>query len=98
MKKIFLIALIIGLFVSVAGAAPFLVCDPQENVDSYIVIIDGQNSETQYPLHYDLQELQRGNHTVEVKAKNIWGESESSKIIFWSGAPDAPTNLRIVVE
>lgn len=64
---------------SIALGSPFLVCDPAEHVDSYIVEIDGVAFPTESPLHYDLSGLSVGEHFIKVKAVNdLWGPSDYS--------------------
>ena len=99
LKKILLVLCCSLLFAALATAAPFLVCDPQTNVTSYMITLDGSEAQ-EVPaqdlgdnttrLHYDLAGLLDGNHTGTVASKNVWGESEPvpfCTVIFYSMPP-----------
>ena len=86
-----------------AHAAPFLVCDPQENVTSYAVTMDdttvtvlaqdlGDNTGR---LYYDLDGIENGSHNCTVKAKNMWGESANTPFSFSKIQPESPSVLDI---
>jgi len=102
---IFLLAFCIFMAGS-AFAAPYLVCDPQTNVTSYIVTLDG--TETEVPaqdlgngtvrLHFDLASVTEGEHHVEVRAKNIWGVSDPVPFDFTKTLPALPSGFSISTE
>ena len=92
MKK--LLILIIMLLATPVFAAPYLVCDEDASVDSYLVSMDsGSDIETPAPLHFDLDGIDVGNHHIEVKAKNLWGVSSPSPLDFSKQLPGSPSGL-----
>lgn len=99
MKRIFLALGILLLWSSVVWANPFLVCDPQIDVDEYIVTFDGvpetilYNESGGVVILKDLVGIATGSHNVDVKAKNIWGESVSVPFGFVKSLPGAPTGI-----
>ena len=94
MKKL-LLALAIVLYPCLATGAPFLVCDEDPNVDSYLVSLNGAPEvEVPAPLHFDLDGIAEGSHNVEVKAKNVWGVSSASPFDFVKSLPSV-TNIRL---
>lgn len=105
MKRLFS-ALVVGailLFATMVCAAPFLVCDPQNDATSYIVIINGIEEEVQYNedgpdgsvLLKDLGSTPDGNYTVAVKAKNIWGQSIAVPFDFVKALPGVPSGVAL---
>ena len=107
MKKLFLAVLCSAvLCVSLAVAGPFLVCDPQKNVTSYIVVLDGEAQEVVAQdmgdnttrLHFDLAEVSEGSHNATVAAKNIWGESEPVPFFFESAVPGSACVLGLTAQ
>jgi hypothetical protein len=108
MKKI-IVPIIAALFLIAGSAAagPFLVCDPQPGpgqpggVENYIVILDGTPyvstpedlGDGTVRLHYDLAGIAVGDHNVEVKAENKWGESAPVPFAFTKQLPPSPTNI-----
>ena len=84
--------------VSILLLAPFLVCDPDPAVTEYLVNLNGQGwVSTPAPLHYDLSDVNAGAHTIEVKAKNEWGQSVSVPFDFTKILPSV-SNIRIATE
>ena len=99
--------IILGLaFWSIAQAAPFLVCDPQENVTSYIVTMNGVTEESLAQdmgnnttrLHYDLEGITSGAYDCNVTAKNMWGASAPVPFSFKKILPGCPSVLDISVQ
>ena len=89
------------MLVGLAQAEPFLVCDPQENVDSYVLSVNGgEEVQTPYPLHYDLGplNLSDGNNSLIVRAKNVWGESASVPFDFTKGLSGSPQGVGLSSE
>ena len=107
MKKL-LVGLILAvslIFASTVWANPFLVCDPQPDTDEFVVVIDGVQTIVPYQetviggdtvvVLADLAGIEDGNHTVSVKAKNIWGESSPSPFLFSKILPSVPGQIDI---
>jgi len=88
---------------SISHADPYLICDPQTNVTHYVVTMDGDTStlpafdlaDGTVMLKYDLAVILPGPHNVEVKSKNVWGESTSVPFDFTKALPAAPDRLCI---
>ena len=78
-----ILAVLFGLAI-VAHAAPFLVCDPSTDAESYVLILnDGAEIETPAPLHYDLSSLSPGTHVVKAYAvKGVWRSEASVPLEF----------------
>lgn len=104
LKKILLMLCCSLLFVSLAIAAPFLVCDPQTKATSYMISLDGSEpqevpaqdmGDNTTRVHYDLADLLDGNHTGTVAAKNMWGESGPVPFGFNKTVPDLPSVLTL---
>jgi len=94
MKK--LIVLFILVMAGIVSASPFLVCDVDPAATSYIIVMDsGDEIETPAPLHYDLVGINNGTHVVEVRAKNLWGESSSVPFEFTKELPGSPSNIEL---
>ncbi|OYT14772.1 MAG: hypothetical protein B7C24_16610 [Bacteroidetes bacterium 4572_77] len=91
MKKFILAALFICIC-STVSAQPFLVCDPQPNVDSYkLVLNDGSEIETPAPLHYDLSGLEPGQYVVTAKAiQGVWASLPSVPLDFTKPSLSTP--------
>lgn len=104
LKKILIVLCCSILLASMAVAAPFLVCDPQTDVTSYVLSLDGSEpwevpaqdmGDNTTRLHYDLVGLLDGNHTGTVAAKNVWGESEPVPFGFRKTVPESPSALTL---
>ena len=108
MKKfiITILALAIMLMASTAWAAPFLVCDCQDDVEQYVLVFDGGTpiivdavstdcTGTQKRLSFDVAPLALadGNHSIEGRAKNIWGESTVTPFDFNKAVPSSGTGI-----
>ena len=88
------------LTVSTAWAAPFLVCDCQDDVTQYEIVFDGGTpiisdavsadcTGDQKRLNLDVGPLNLtdGQHTLEGKARNLWGESTTTPFDFNKAVP-----------
>lgn len=103
---VFIFAFLFAVSVTMAG--PFLTCDPpseSDGVTHYIVTIDTEGPVTvpidqgRGTLFYDLAGISDGNHTVIVKAKNLWTESEpSAPFPFARSSPSSASGLAIISE
>jgi hypothetical protein len=103
MKRLILAFCLVLLSFAVAFGNPFLVCDPQTDVDEYVVTIDGVTttepyqevvfSDGTYAVIKDLDGIPDGTHNVSVKAKNMWGESVSVPFVFSSVKPSSPSGI-----
>jgi hypothetical protein len=90
--------IIIGLlsYNTLAIAAPFLVCDPQEGVETYEVYQNGGliagniPSQADGSLKYDMAEITPGSYEFNAKACSVWGCSELSADPTQSPAPSQP--------
>ena len=101
MKKLLIILGIVFLCYGVAFGNPFLVCDPvpADTVTHYLVKIDGAsaitvaaygNSDGTVMMHYDCVDFSNGNHSLEIAAVNIWGESTYVPFSFLKQVPAIP--------
>lgn len=102
MKKTLLVIAFM-LLSSAAFAAPFIVCDPQEEVIgyditglpggtvSYIAQADGS-------LKYDLAAVPNGTYELTVAACNMWGCSSTVPFVFTKQLPSAPAGLRLLAK
>ena len=105
MRKLLSLMVIVSilLMASIAGAAPFLVCDvpdPAEQVIAYIVYQDGveiatPTAETDGSLKMDLQAVVPGVYTWTVKAVNVWGVSGDSNPYISPSGVTAPQSTRM---
>ncbi len=97
-----LVVLTVILWASSVLAQPFLVSDPtSEPVAEYVVTLDGV--ETISPaqdlgngmvkLHHDMAGITDGPHTMEVKARNIWGDSLPAPFAFTKTLPLVPVGI-----
>lgn len=101
MRKVIIGVLAILLLSAPVWAAPFLVCDPQEGVEWYIIQEGGQTdiktpAEADGAIKYDLGSVPEGSHLWNVKACNVWGCSETSPFSFTRLLPGNLQNIRIV--
>lgn len=103
MKTGFIAFVLSILFAASVWAAPFLVCAPQHNVTSYMLTFDGVEQEVvaldlgdnTTMLHFDLEGILDGNHTGELRAKNIWKVSEPLPFSFNKTSPECPSVIDI---
>jgi len=103
MKQTFFAVFISLVFAVSAWAGPFLVTNPQENVTSYMVTIDGVTQEEPAfdlgdgttILHFDLDAVTDGDHNCTVASKNMWGESETLPFQFSKMLPESVSVLDI---
>jgi len=106
MKKL-LIILTILFMASTAWSAPFLVCDCQEDFQgNYELIFDGGSPVISPAQQYDCPDgqvrlsfdvaplgLADGQHHLEGKAVNVWGESASVPFDFNKAVPSTQTGI-----
>jgi len=110
MRKLFIITsmIIFLLMAGIAGAAPFLVCDPPDPADQviyYIVYQDGveifratiENGAVRADgsLGMDLQAITPGAYTWTVRAGNVWEESGLSDPYISPSGAGVPQNTRM---
>jgi len=85
-----------------ALAGPFLVCDPNENTDTYDVYMDGVlvkadiQAQADGSLRWDLAGIVPGQYTWTASACNLWGCSDQSNPYISPQATVKPSNLRAV--
>ena len=105
MKKLIL-ALAIMFMASTVWASPFLVCDCQDNVEWYVITIDGgtpiQSTAVatdctggQKRLSLDMAPLSiaDGQHSLVGYAANVWGQSTSVPFDFSKGLPSTQSGI-----
>lgn len=102
--SLLLLVLIIALAITV-HASPFLVCDPYPETATqpewFVTNLDGGGDNEQLPqdtpegkrIHADLQYVTDGQHTMTVKACNVWGCSTSTPFLFTRQIPDGLSGL-----
>ena len=103
--KTLLLTVLLVLTASWAWADPFLVCAPQSDADEYIVTFDLVDDPptpyneftfpdgTTWVVLKDLAGIPEGNHQVDVKAVNMWGESASVPFAFIKSLPGSAPNI-----
>jgi len=86
LKKGILIILLVLFYVGVVSvsAKPFVVCDPQVDVEEYVLVLnDGSEIVTPAPLKYDLADLLPGQYVLVAYAKNgVWRSDASVPLDF----------------
>ena len=96
-----LLAILLLLIPATGSAEPFLTCDDDPSVTSYVMELDG----VVYPdspavtghAWIDMQAVPDGDHTVRLRAKNVWGTSDYSlPLVFTKRVPGVPTGKRLV--
>ncbi len=103
-RLLFALVFVLMFGVSTVFAAPFLICDPQANVDEYVLEINGTEtsefaSEVDGSVRYDLAALAEGAFTIKAKAGNIWGWSDwSDPLSDTKALPQTPMGLRVSSE
>jgi hypothetical protein len=102
MKTFILTMLILIFTVLSAQASPFLVCDPQEGVETYNIWQDGTVLATNVPsqpdgsLRFDLDGIVPGTYTFTVDAcTESWGCSEVSNPYLSPAPARQPTGLSL---
>ena len=83
----------------VANAAPFLICDPDPNCETYNVYADGVflgNAPT--PLSWDLVTSPPGGIAYTAECCNVEGCSVASDPYISLGVPGSPSSLRISIQ
>jgi len=102
MKKLLMIFFGFILMPMLAFADPYLVCDPQTNVTHYVITGDinitvpaTDLGDGTVRLQYDLAGIAAKPYDLQVKAKNIWGESVAVPFDFVKALPAVPAAIRI---
>ena len=93
--------LVIFLMLSTAAwGAPFLICDPDPNCETYNVYADGvlMQAGAPVPLSYDLVTSPPGGIAYTAECCNVEGCSAASNPYISLGVPGAPSNLRISIQ
>ena len=109
MKKIILIFCF--LIPNVVSAGPYLICDCQDNVDYYEIIVDGGNpiqstavsaecTNNQRRISLDMEPLglSDGQHSLTGKSCNVWGCSSSVPFEFRKGLPSTQSGIGLSVD
>jgi len=98
----YLITFVILLIASTSWANPFLVCDPTpEAVTHYGVTVDGVDEvvpsfdcgDGTVRLMYDCEGFSPGAHHIEVRAINLWGESDTVPFDCVKVLPSIPSGI-----
>ena len=91
----------------VANAAPFLVCDPDPNCETYNVYADDTfpyetfvllQADAPAPLSYDLVFSPPGGIAYTAECCNVEGCSDPSDPYISLGVPGSPQSLRISIQ
>ena len=88
-------------FCNLAIASPFLICDPQDGVETYTIYQDGaelaQNiiPEEDGSFKYDLSGMAPGAYEFTAKACNVWGCSNASVPFVSPGGLSTPIDLQM---
>lgn len=98
-----ILALIIALSLAgAASAAPYLVCDPQDGVETYQLTGLGSATvevaaQADGSMRYDLGSLAAGKYSLGVKAcAGVWGCSSAAPFVLQKPANIAsPANVRL---
>lgn len=97
-----LLILIMLASAGLVNAAPFLICDPQNGVDTYNIYIDGTSvanditAEPDGSVRYDLQGITPGQYQFTAEACNVWGCSEVSDPFVSPAATAKPSGLLLI--
>ena len=100
-KMILFIVVALAFMVGTAFASPFLVCDPQAGVVTYdvemdsVLIAEDHPAEADGSIRYDMAGTTDGEHTVRIKAENVWGEAWSDPFVFTKTAPLPPQLIKL---
>lgn len=94
-----LVALLALVWAPYVMGAPFLICDPDPNCQTYNVYADGQSLATvDAPLNYDLQTDPPGGISYTAECCNYRGCSDQSDPFVSLNPPSQPTNLTLDIE
>jgi hypothetical protein len=87
---------------------PYLISNPQLYVETYLVNLDGQTTETPANivdpqagtkrLYLDVTGVSLGSHHVEIRAKNMWGQSDPVPFDFVKVIPSVPSGIGLSEE
>jgi len=94
------IACAVLLWVSASHGAPFLVCDPDPNCETYKMYADGVllQEDLPAPLSYDLVSSPPGGIAYTAECCNVEGCSDPSDPYISLGVPSSPSSLRISIQ
>ena len=101
LMKILLILSILLVFVTVSGAAPFLIADtppPEQQITHYNIYKDGVAEGTFQgeTLHYDLQGVTPGAYDWTAEACNYWECKITPNPYVSASGAGAPLNMRLI--
>lgn len=87
--------------VNIDGDA-YLICEPQEGIYFYRVLINDNefvvDANEDGSLQYFVGDLEDGIYSVEIYALNEWGDSNSVPFEFNKSLPGVPKNLKLLQE
>lgn len=91
------IVLLIVFWAGAVNAAPYLVCDPDPNCETYKIYADEEllQSDLPAPLNYDLVTSPPGGISYTAECCNEEGCSDPSDPYISLGVPGPPQNLRM---
>jgi hypothetical protein len=108
MKKLLVTAIslfCILIFIGTSFGSPFVVTAPQDEalVTGYIVTLDATPTNVTPQVLgdgtvrcvYDLNGISEGNHSLSIKATNIWGESNDIPFSFTKALPPDPSSIQL---
>ena len=101
MKKLFIILALL-LFPVFCFANPFLVSDPNENVEEIRATWNGTETvlskKGDGSIYHDLSGIADGDHVMSIKACNMWGCSEAIPFEFTKAIPESVSGLSLSIE
>jgi hypothetical protein len=104
MKKLLFLIVLLGLLPCESKASPFLVCDPQAEVEFYVITglpspLDGSHiaAEPDGSIRMDFGNVPVGGpYDIQVSACNLWGCSDGSPFVFSRPSTrHGPNNTRL---
>ena len=106
-KRSVSLSLALLLFSASAAASPYLVCDAvlkEGGPTEYVLELNGKTytspavavGSDKVRLYFDLAgKWQAGGNNVVVAARNMWGQSAGTPLVFTAGAPSAPAGVNV---
>lgn len=101
MIKTLLLTIILLAAATGAAAAPYLVCDPQAGVVHYEVMFNDNvyeaPAEEDGSIKWELEDVLVGEHTVRLRAANIYGDwsTWSDPFVFRRDTVTPPSGMRL---
>lgn len=105
MRNIILALVLIFISATFVLASPFVVTDPVSSklLKECVIKIDGTESiinaqavdSDNVRCVIDVESVSEGEHTISIKAKNIWGESDEVPFVFSKQLPPNPSNIHL---